>query len=593
MAATETKRVALLAREGKARDKLRQTLVQIGAELVLEADPNAVDAAALQSVHPQALLIALEPAVENALDKLDATINGGGYAVIFDDADVAAQRDGWDAQRWSRHLAAKLHGHADVLPPGREDSDGMPSLDAGFVAPAPRAATTGFDAAPAASQQEAAAIDFGDFSLQFDADAASGAASTPAVDAPLDFGLSAFDAPAPESAAPQSEQAIGFGTLAFADDAASGLDAAAAEPTGHDDEFAGFDFSEINFDTHDVAPPAAPHAGLDFSDLDFKAEEVSLPSLDDGDAQAAPATDAASGGIDFGELSLGGDDVPLAPPPMLKDAPAKTFDLSNLSLEAIEAPVDDKPKGRLIFGDEPPEGWTPPGEAANLPPPAPFAAPEPPPVPTEAAFGRASFSIVDDEPSPPVAGAPDPSAPPAGSPATPGAPGAVLLFAGMGGPDAVRRVLAELPRNFPRPVLVHQHLDGGSYANLVRQLERVAKMPVALAVAGGAPSAATVYVVPGDVAVQFQFGGVSFGAGASDFAALLPALPPHDSAVLLLSGADKALVEPAHALSANGAFVAGQSAQNCYDPAAAKALAERGCESAAPNELAAKLAALW
>ena len=42
-------------------------------------------------------------------------------AVIFDEADLAARRQGWDAQRWARHLAAKLHGHRDVLPPGREE----------------------------------------------------------------------------------------------------------------------------------------------------------------------------------------------------------------------------------------------------------------------------------------------------------------------------------------------------------------------------------------------------------------------------------------------------------------------------------------
>ena len=48
-------------------------------------------------------------------------------AVIFDEADLAARREGWDAARWVRHLAAKLHRHADVLPPGREpDADPLP-----------------------------------------------------------------------------------------------------------------------------------------------------------------------------------------------------------------------------------------------------------------------------------------------------------------------------------------------------------------------------------------------------------------------------------------------------------------------------------
>ena len=40
--------------------------------------------------------------------------------MIFDEAELAAQREGWDAARWSRHLAAKLHRHQQVLPPGME-----------------------------------------------------------------------------------------------------------------------------------------------------------------------------------------------------------------------------------------------------------------------------------------------------------------------------------------------------------------------------------------------------------------------------------------------------------------------------------------
>ena len=41
--------------------------------------------------------------------------------------------------------------------------------------------------------------------------------------------------------------------------------------------------------------------------------------------------------------------------------------------------------------------------------------------------------------------------------------GAVLIEAGLGGPDAVRQLLGELPEGFPRPVLVRLRLDGGRY----------------------------------------------------------------------------------------------------------------------------------
>ena len=66
-----------------------------------------------------------------------------------------------------------------------------------------------------------------------------------------------------------------------------------------------------------------------------------------------------------------------------------------------------------------------------------------------------------------------------------------MLFAGIGGPDAVRKLLAELPPDLSRPVLVQLRLDGGRYDNLVKQLERVSALPVLLAKAGEAAARCT------------------------------------------------------------------------------------------------------
>ena len=121
MPATDTSRpVALLARPGQARERLRHALDAAGVDVVLEADPNGLDAATLTAAGAGAVLVALEPAVEDALEALEPVLESPGLLVIFDEAELAARRDGWEAQRWIRHLAAKLHGHDDVLPPGRE-----------------------------------------------------------------------------------------------------------------------------------------------------------------------------------------------------------------------------------------------------------------------------------------------------------------------------------------------------------------------------------------------------------------------------------------------------------------------------------------
>lgn len=137
----EAIRVALLARPGTACDKLQAALQQAGAEVVHIGDPTAGDAAALSAAAPGAVLVALEPAVEAALDGFDAVLQDPARIVIYDEAELAAQREGWDSARWVRHLAAKLAGHSDVLPPGTATEDVPPAVTR--AAPAPAVETRG------------------------------------------------------------------------------------------------------------------------------------------------------------------------------------------------------------------------------------------------------------------------------------------------------------------------------------------------------------------------------------------------------------------------------------------------------------------
>ncbi|MEP6634856.1 MAG: chemotaxis protein, partial [Luteimonas sp.] len=115
-----TTRVVLLARPGPACDRLREALQQAGADLVLVADPTAGDVAAVTAAAPQAVLVALDSAVEDTLELFDSVLADPAVTVIFDEAELAALRAGWDSARWVRHLSAKLNHHHDVLPPGGE-----------------------------------------------------------------------------------------------------------------------------------------------------------------------------------------------------------------------------------------------------------------------------------------------------------------------------------------------------------------------------------------------------------------------------------------------------------------------------------------
>ncbi len=394
----ESRRVALLARPGEACERLRAALQQAGGEIVLEADPSALTAEALSAASPQAVLVALDPTVEDALDRFDAVFGDPAIAVIFDEADLAAKREGWDAARWVRHLAAKLHHHADVLPPGRDPDDD------------PR----------------------GESILEEDVELQPGRPITP-------------------------EQRHADAQFApFAVEAAS-----VAETV-----------------------PSEPQPGL------------------------------GSGGLEL------------------------TDDIDAMSL-AVDTPEDARFKHDIADLER----------------------------------RISSMELVGE----PIARGPDLSR------------GAVLILAGIGGPDAVRQLLAGVPEGFSRPILINQRLDGGRHDRLVQQMARATPLPVHLAKAGATAVAGEVYIMPPELGLADTDGGLRFEAGVP----LLASLPASDSAVLLLSGSDPADVDTALGLAAHGALIAGQSPEGCYDAAAPNALIARGGNAGTPADMVKQLLQRW
>ena len=433
--------VALLARPGVARERLREAVLAAGGALVLEEDPGALDPAVLQALGPTMVLVALEPALEDALERLAPALEGPQLELMFEEAELAARREGWDAQRWTRHLAAKLHGHDQVLPPGQEE-DAL--------------------ALPEPGMPERPAERHADAPLQFHVEEAAQHLDEVPVDTLY----------APPPAAHDRPEVLSFEEL-------MAMAPARAEPA--------------------PAPAVPPE----------------LPPL--ADAQAPLAAGAPSLPGSFHSWSLLEDDAYVAP----AAAPVSAG-------EVAQAPAD----------------------AAD-------------------AIGTGGFSLVALE-----------------SDAEAAAQGAVLLLAGIGGPDAVRRLLSALPEDFPLPVLVQMRLDGGRYANLVKQMSRVAVLPVALAEAGQALEGGNVYVLQDGVGVASQAGGLRF---ADDTAPVLQALAVERSAVVMLSGADPSLVPDALAFAERGGWVAGQSGDGCYDPEAASQLAVAGHPAGPPEYLAGEL----
>jgi chemosensory pili system protein ChpB (putative protein-glutamate methylesterase) len=396
-------RVALLARPGTACDRLQAALLEAGAEIVHVADPNECDARSVADAGAQAVLVALEPSVEDALERFDAMLSDPAMIVIFDEAELAAKREGWDAARWVRHLAAKLNRHDDVLPPGSEVEAHL-ALEPGRLSLYQRPEGDG------------------------DLSSVAGEAMTLADGVPRDQ----LDITAP---------------------------------------LAGRE------------PAAAPAPSMDALSLDA---------------------------LEIGER----DDDP------------QTRDRFRRDLDDLQMRIAD-------------------------------------------------MGLVD---------------PPRAAGTNAGRDGAVVVLAGIGGPDAVRQLLAGLPQAFPRPVLIQQRLDGARHDKLVRQMQRATAMPVQLAEAGQPLQRGHVYVLPTELGVVAGDDGLRFGGDGS---ALFAQIPADDSAVILLSGSDPAMVDPAMTHAAHGALVAGQSPDGCYDTAAAQSLVARGAAAGAPAELARKLAARW
>ena len=348
------KRVVLLARAGVACERTQASIADAGAELVATLDPGSASEADIRAAMPDAVMVILDPVVEQALDNFDAVLGDPGFDVMFEDADVAAKREGWEAARWARHLNAKLNRHSDVLPPVKDAS-----------------------VAPPTTEQS-------------------------------------------------TERSAGI-TLSL-------------EPMAN------------------VGTPI---------------DSVFQQEMD--------------------------------------------------ALQRRVAAMPDLPQGNQ-----------------NV-------------VPTKQ--------------------------------------GAVVIAAGVGGPDAVRQLLGKLPSNFSLPIILRQRIEGGQYDKLVRQMQRATELRVVLAQAGDPLQASTVHVLPEDLDLHAAPSGLAFAAVAGE--PTFAALPPVDSALLLLSGADMSLVDVAMSLSWAGGLALGQSPENCFDPAASNALVARGGQAANLVQLPAKLLERW
>lgn len=471
-------RIALLARAGKARDQLHAALNEAGANIVAEGDPSQLEPGQVASHRPNFFLVSLEPAMEAALERFDELFAGEDVEVMFDDAEVTAGLDGWDLNRWARHLAHKVLSTSDLMPP----------VPAGT---------------PAWGDSVDEEIVLGDDEDEDLSDSVAMDAGNGRAEGGLDLDVDLGDLALP-SALPADAPAISqFGELEF-------------------DE-------SVSFSS--FTPGEAPSSGLDLDMADLTAQ---LESFDKGHA--------------------------------------RFDDDADLPAQAVRQSVDELIAAVGAQGIEEIEA----AEAvAATPAPAAAAAPS-------FDFSKLELAPMDDA---------APAAPGTAATVQATTTGAVVVLAGLGGPDAVRQLLSSLPETLAVPVLLYQHLEVGKHERLVDQLAKISKLPVQLARDGESAASGRVSLLPAGMTARAQGDALVFASGA--LAQLLASVSPADSLVIVLSGADAQLVPAILAVRDAGGLVLAQDPEVCFDSAAADAMLREGAAVYPALGLARQIAARW
>lgn len=561
MADSAAVRVALLARPGNARDQLRKALIELGATLVAEGDPSELDPGAVAANSPTLVLVSLEPAIESALDRFDALLATPGVEVMYDDAEVTRDLDGWDLNRWARHLAAKLLG-SDVLPPAPGGSESLPPTD---LSPTP-----GLPPTPAQLMDGEKLEDY----AQDAPDLADWVPTNPSLTDGQGSALMPSDpAPAIEDSAldidlGDIEQAMSGSNPHVAEAAEASLDMP-GDSAPADEDFT-FEFDAAP-ETSSLGKPADGEPLL--ADMDFSGEPVRFSNFDDPNAGLTDSlvdddVAALAAQLDTFERNDSRQDV--------KD-PDFSLDFDTRETAPTRSAAAEAPRA------------TAPATASEL----------------AAKMDFSNLSLLDEAADHGIA----PSAPAttpshgidslnlelapmdAGTDYQEFAPGAAIIIAGLGGPDAVRQMLASLPEKMPVPVLLYQHLEVGKHERLAEQLAKISKLPVVLAEDGTFAQPGKVFVLPAGMSAVNQMRTLRFTPGS--LATLFDELTPADSLVVMLSGADAALVPAAMKLLGAGGLAMAQEPDSCFDPAAAQDMARLGAPTFLAPGLSQQIAERW
>lgn len=90
----------------------------------------------------------------------------------------------------------------------------------------------------------------------------------------------------------------------------------------------------------------------------------------------------------------------------------------------------------------------------------------------------------------------------------------VGIVASTGGPNALSRLLGELPASFPAPILVVQHITHSFLDGFVSWLSTMTSLPVTVAQPGEEPRPGRIYLPPADRHLELRGGRLWAGSGS-------------------------------------------------------------------------------
>jgi hypothetical protein len=107
-------RVAMIYELPPPKDYLQDALAEVHIPLAATCRVGELDS--LELTGTDVILVTIDEAMEPYLERITEFVADTSLPVVFEESDVSRHLDGWDRNRWLRHLRAKILGSSDTRP---------------------------------------------------------------------------------------------------------------------------------------------------------------------------------------------------------------------------------------------------------------------------------------------------------------------------------------------------------------------------------------------------------------------------------------------------------------------------------------------